>query len=171
MSATALHLDLPELPEAAETLREEVRAFVARERAEGHLPPPEKIGLGFDIGTTKRIAAQGWIGLTWPRRYGGGERTALERYVMNEELLAAALSLGALLVAAIYVLFVREMGRRRSPFATGRSETAPPPVSAGAVPFGAPPAAPPQPPETRISMAQHSTARPQMAWRQMAWQA
>ena len=64
MFATALHLDLPELPEAAETLRAQVRAFVARERAEGHLPPPERIGLGFDIETTKRIAAQGWIGLT-----------------------------------------------------------------------------------------------------------
>jgi acyl-CoA dehydrogenase len=99
MSATALHLDLPELPEAAETLRAEVRAFVARERAEGRLPPPEKIGLGFDIETTKRIAARGWIGLTWPKQYGGSERTALERYVMNEELLAAALPVGAHWVA------------------------------------------------------------------------
>ncbi|PKP95040.1 MAG: acyl-CoA dehydrogenase [Alphaproteobacteria bacterium HGW-Alphaproteobacteria-16] len=99
MSATALHLDLPDLPEAAETLRAEVRAFVTRERADGHLPPPEKIGLGFDVETTKRIAAMGWIGLTWPKQYGGGERTALERYVMNEELLAAALPVGAHWVA------------------------------------------------------------------------
>ena len=99
MSATTLHLDLPELPEAAETLRAQVRAFVAQERAAGHLTPPEKIGLGFDVETTKRIAAQGWIGLTWPKEYGGGERTALERYVMNEELLAAALPVGAHWVA------------------------------------------------------------------------
>lgn len=99
MTATALHLDLPELPEAAEQLRREVRAFVAEERAAGHLPPPEKIGLGFDVATTKRIAAKGWIGLTWPKQYGGGERTALERYVMNEELLAAALPVGAHWVA------------------------------------------------------------------------
>jgi len=99
VSATALHLDLPDLPEAAETLRAEVRAFVTRERADGHLPPPEKIGLGFDVETTKRIAAMGWIGLTWPKQYGGGERTALERYVMNEELLAAALPVGAHWVA------------------------------------------------------------------------
>jgi acyl-CoA dehydrogenase len=99
MTATALHLDLPDLPEAAVALRAEVRAFVARERAEGFLPPPEKIGLGFDVGTTKRIAAQGWIGLTWPKEYGGSERSALERYVMNEELLAAALPVGAHWVA------------------------------------------------------------------------
>lgn len=99
MPATALHLDLPDLPEAAETLRRDVRAFVAEERGSGNLPPPDKIGLGFDIGTTKRIAARGWIGLTWPKRYGGSERTALERYVMNEELLAAALPVGAHWVA------------------------------------------------------------------------
>lgn len=99
MSAATLHLDLPELPEAAEQLRREVRAFVAGERAAGHLPPPERIGLGFDVATTKRIAAKGWIGLTWPRQYGGGERSALERYVMNEELLAAALPVGAHWVA------------------------------------------------------------------------
>lgn len=99
MTATTLHLDLPELPESAEQLRREVRAFVAEERAAGHLPPPEKIGLGFDVATTKRIAAKGWIGLTWPKQYGGGERSALERYVMNEELLAAALPVGAHWVA------------------------------------------------------------------------
>lgn len=99
MTATTLHLDLPELPEAAEQLRREVRAFVAEERAAGHLPPPERIGLGFDVATTRRIAAKGWIGLTWPKQYGGGERSALERYVMNEELLAAALPVGAHWVA------------------------------------------------------------------------
>jgi alkylation response protein AidB-like acyl-CoA dehydrogenase len=99
VSATALHLDLPELPESAEVLRRQVRAFIAGERAAGHLPPPERIGLGFDVATTKRIAAKGWVGLTWPKQYGGGERTALERYVVTEELLAAALPVGAHWVA------------------------------------------------------------------------
>jgi len=99
MSATALHLDLPELTPEAEALRREVRAFVAEERASGHLPPPTRIGLGYSVETTKRIAARGWIGLTWPKEYGGGERSALERYVMNEELLAAALPVGAHWVA------------------------------------------------------------------------
>jgi alkylation response protein AidB-like acyl-CoA dehydrogenase len=99
MTATALHLDLPELTPEAEALRKDVRAFVAQERAMGHLPPPTRIGLGYSIETTKRIAARGWIGLTWPAEYGGGGRSALERYVMNEELLAAALPVGAHWVA------------------------------------------------------------------------
>ena len=99
MTAAALHLDLPVMPPAAEALRREVRAFVAAERAAGHLPPPTRIGLGFSVETTRRIAAKGWIGLTWPKRYGGQERSALERYVVTEELLAAALPVGAHWVA------------------------------------------------------------------------
>ncbi len=39
--------------------------------------------------------ARGWIGMTWPRRYGGGERSMLERYVVTEELLAAGAPVGA----------------------------------------------------------------------------
>lgn len=97
--SNALHLDLPELPVEAEELRREVRAFVADERAAGHLPPPERIGLGFDVETTRRIAAKGWIGITWPKEYGGQARSALERYVATEELLAAAIPVGAHWVA------------------------------------------------------------------------
>jgi acyl-CoA dehydrogenase len=26
-----------------------------------------------------RLGAGGWIGMTWPKRYGGGERSMLER--------------------------------------------------------------------------------------------
>ena len=33
--------------------------------------------------------------MTWPKRYGGGERSALERYVLLEELLAAGAPVGA----------------------------------------------------------------------------
>ena len=90
-----LHLDVPRLTPRAEALRADVRAFVAEERAAGRLPPPEKIGMGFSPETSKRIGARGWIGLTWPKQYGGHERTALERYVLNEELLAAAVPVGA----------------------------------------------------------------------------
>jgi acyl-CoA dehydrogenase len=99
MSATSLQLDLPELSTAAEDLRQEVRAFIIEERGSGRLPPPAKVGLGFSIEMTKRIAAKGWIGLTWPKQYGGKERSALERYVVTEELLAAAVPVGAHWVA------------------------------------------------------------------------
>jgi alkylation response protein AidB-like acyl-CoA dehydrogenase len=44
---------------------------------------------------SRRLGARGWIGMTWPKRYGGGERTMLERYVVTEELLAAGAPVGA----------------------------------------------------------------------------
>jgi Acyl-CoA dehydrogenases len=95
MSAANLKLELPRLTPEAEQLRQDVRAFLAEERSSGRLPPAEKIGLGFDREMSRRIAAKGWIGLTWPKKYGGHERSALERYVLNEELLAAAVPVGA----------------------------------------------------------------------------
>ena len=89
MTATSLSLDLPELTPAAEELRSELRAWVAAERAAGRLTPPTQVYMGWCEETTKRIAAKGWIGMSFPKEYGGGGRSALERYVMNEELLAA----------------------------------------------------------------------------------
>jgi len=99
MTAAHLDLELPTLTPEAEELRREVRAFVAEERSAGRLPPPRWIGLGFDREMSRRIAARGWIGLTWPKQYGGQGRSALERYVLNEELLAAAVPVGAHWVA------------------------------------------------------------------------
>jgi alkylation response protein AidB-like acyl-CoA dehydrogenase len=99
MSVSGLRLELPALTPAAEVLRQEVRAFVDEERSSGRLPPPDKVGLGFSPETSRRIAERGWIGLTWPKQYGGHERTALERYVVTEELLAASLPVGAHWVA------------------------------------------------------------------------
>jgi acyl-CoA dehydrogenase len=95
MSIASLSLDLPELTPAAEALRADIRAWIAEERAAGRLTPPTNVGMGWCEATTKRIAAKGWIGMTWPTDYGGGGRTALERYVMNEELLAASVPVRA----------------------------------------------------------------------------
>jgi hypothetical protein len=43
----------------------------------------------FDTAFSKRLGAAGFIGMTWPKQYGGHERSSLERYVVVEELLAA----------------------------------------------------------------------------------
>ncbi len=78
-----------ELPPAALELREEVRAFLRAEIATGsylpHLGHAE-----FDRAFTQKVAARGWIGLTWPKAYGGQARSFLERFVVTEEMLAAA---------------------------------------------------------------------------------
>ncbi len=80
-------------------LREEVRAFVRTELAD--YTPEERTYSwnAFDAGFARKLARRGWIGMTWPKRYGGHERTALERYVVTEELLAAGAPLGFCWVA------------------------------------------------------------------------
>lgn len=39
---------------------------------------------------SRKLGARGWIGMTWPTRWGGGQRTSLERHIVVEELLAAS---------------------------------------------------------------------------------
>jgi acyl-CoA dehydrogenase len=78
-----------ELPPAALRLRDDVRAFLKQEIAAGSFTP--HLGHAeFDAAFTKKIAARGWIGMTWPKQYGGQERSYLERFVMTEEMLAVA---------------------------------------------------------------------------------
>ena len=99
MTITNLHLELPALGVELQSLRDEVRQFVADGRASGTLPRPDRVGMRFCPETSRAVAAQGWIGMTWPKGYGGHERSALERYVVTEELLAAGVPVGAHWVA------------------------------------------------------------------------
>ena len=79
-----------ELPPSARALREEVRAFLREELGpKGPTPRAFSWGTSFDREFSRKVGARGWIGMTWPRKYGGGERSALERWVVQEEMLAA----------------------------------------------------------------------------------
>jgi alkylation response protein AidB-like acyl-CoA dehydrogenase len=78
-----------ELPPAAQRLREEVRAFLQAELA-ARAYTPHLGHTEFDAAFTRKVAGRGWIGMTWPRQYGGAERSYLERFVVTEELLASA---------------------------------------------------------------------------------
>ncbi|MFC5994765.1 acyl-CoA dehydrogenase family protein [Pseudonocardia hispaniensis] len=89
-----------ELPEQAAALRAEVRAFLAGERAAGAWHPRADVWLsGWDERFSKELAKRGWLGMTIPTEYGGHGRTALERYVVTEELLAAGAPVAAHWVA------------------------------------------------------------------------
>jgi alkylation response protein AidB-like acyl-CoA dehydrogenase len=77
-------------------LRADVRAFLADEVAAGAFTPRCDNWLaGWDEPFTGRLADRGWIGLTIPTEYGGHGRTALERYAVTEELLAAGAPVAA----------------------------------------------------------------------------
>jgi hypothetical protein len=80
------------------TLQEEVRAFLADTMPSGYRP-----GLGIaarhDPGFSALLATRGWVGMAIPPDYGGRGRTAVERFVVTEELMAAGAPIGAHYVA------------------------------------------------------------------------
>jgi alkylation response protein AidB-like acyl-CoA dehydrogenase len=66
--------------------RQEIREFLQRE------VPKEKTTedgwvAGFSREFSRKLGGKGWIGLTWPKKYGGQERTYLDRVILTEELL------------------------------------------------------------------------------------
>lgn len=84
----------PTLPGAARSLRREVRAFLAEECDSGRFQPRANAWLVYDAGFTQRCGERGYIGMTFPKSYGGHGRSALERYVVCEEMLAAGAPVG-----------------------------------------------------------------------------
>lgn len=90
----AFNLDLCELPPAATALREEVRAFLGDTLSEYPPAGRARSWVGFDGGFSRKLGARGWLGMTWPAPYGAA-RSALERYVVIEELLAAGAPVAA----------------------------------------------------------------------------
>ena len=78
-----LNFDVIRLPEACRALRQQVRAFIAEEIAAGNFNPDAGDD-GYSTEFSRKLGARGWIGMTWPKRYGGGERSFLERYVVTE---------------------------------------------------------------------------------------
>ena len=76
------------LPPEAAALRTEVRAFLEKEIAEGNFKPTVGAMVAADPAFTRKCGERGYLGMTWPKQYGGHERSALERYVVIEEMLA-----------------------------------------------------------------------------------
>jgi alkylation response protein AidB-like acyl-CoA dehydrogenase len=83
------------LPADIGDFRQQIRDFLARELVGVRPQDRANCWAVFDADFSRKLGAMGWIGMTWPRKYGGGERSAVERYVLLEELLAAGAPVGA----------------------------------------------------------------------------
>jgi acyl-CoA dehydrogenase len=82
-----IHFDAMRLPAYCQELRKEVRAFLESEIAAGTFHPDRpEVGAKNADEFSRRVGAKGWIGMTWPKKYGGQERSFLERYVVTEEM-------------------------------------------------------------------------------------
>jgi len=87
---TSLSFDPVRLSPQCEALRTEVRAFLAQEISAGTFEPHHPgYSESYDRDFSRRVGAKGWIGMTWPKQYGGHERSQLERYVVTEEFRVA----------------------------------------------------------------------------------
>jgi len=78
---------------------EEVRAFLRRHPPERF--PHDGMDAGYGSGAASRafmraLAAEGWLTMTWPRRFGGQERPMMRKLVLLEELALAGAPFGPL---------------------------------------------------------------------------
>jgi len=90
-----IRFDQVRLPAEVQALRGEVRAFLHEEIAAGSFDPRvSDRDSGHNPAFSRKMGARGWIGMTWPKRYGGQERSFLERYVVTEECRVANAPVG-----------------------------------------------------------------------------
>jgi hypothetical protein len=92
---TPFRFDPTDMPASTRALRQRVRDFLGEHQdrwtpwLRGHS------WTGVDREFSRAVGQQGWIGMTWPKAYGGGEHSMLSRYVVLEEMLAVGAPVGA----------------------------------------------------------------------------
>jgi len=84
------------LPAGCADLRDQVRDFLAGELETGlFVPRCDSWLTGFDAQFSRRVGERGWIGVTFPKQYGGAGADPFARFVIAEELLAAGAPVAA----------------------------------------------------------------------------
>jgi acyl-CoA dehydrogenase len=82
---------------------EVTRAYRSRARATAdawreagkYVPSPDNWMRGFDPDFSAELSRQGLVGMTWPKRYGGGGARNVDRLAVTEELLRAGAPVAA----------------------------------------------------------------------------
>ena len=80
-------LTITQIPPEAEALRAQARAFLTEATAKIPAHIRAKSWSGYDPEFSRALGKQGWLGMTFPKEYGGGGKTAFERFVLVEEFL------------------------------------------------------------------------------------
>ena len=68
-------------------LQAEVREFLAAELPPGSHEPCLGMAADHDREFSSKMAARGWVGMALPSRWGGSDRTAVQRFIVVEEML------------------------------------------------------------------------------------
>ena len=82
MRFTPTELTGPEL-----YLQAEVREFLAAELPPGSHEPCLGMAADHDREFSAKMATRGWVGMALPSRWGGSDRTAVQRFIVVEEML------------------------------------------------------------------------------------
>jgi alkylation response protein AidB-like acyl-CoA dehydrogenase len=82
-----MHFEMTELTEAEHQLRDDVRRFLAEELPRGSFTPGLGMNAAKDPDFSAKLGQRGWLGMALPKRYGGHDRSAVDRFVVVEELL------------------------------------------------------------------------------------
>jgi alkylation response protein AidB-like acyl-CoA dehydrogenase len=84
-----------EFSDEQKCFREEIQDFLKTELQQGSFIPQQNAWIeGFSKEFSGKISKRGWIGLTWPKEYGGQERGYLDRLILVEEMLKAQAPIG-----------------------------------------------------------------------------
>lgn len=109
------------IPEEERAFRREIRDFLATELTEEAV----REALSEDRISTagkefiRKLGERGWISLTWPVEEGGAGRPAMDRFILNDELIkagapgAVGTNVGGRIVAPVLLLYGSEEQKRR----------------------------------------------------------
>ena len=88
-------LNLSAIPQEDEAMRAPVREFLRTTMRDISPDIRARSWMGFDASFSQKLAQQGWLGLSLPKKYGGQEQGYFARFVIVEELLAAGAPVAA----------------------------------------------------------------------------
>ena len=83
--------------------REQVREFVRREVTSEVVDRTDGLTEQYDAALHRKLAENGWIGMQWPVRYGGQERSHRELVIFLEEMAYALAPMGRYVGTVIFV--------------------------------------------------------------------
>jgi len=83
----AMRFEATGLTEGERALRAEVRSFLAGALPRGRFTPGLGMNAAKDPAFSAELGRRGWLGMALPARYGGHDRSAVDRLIVTEELL------------------------------------------------------------------------------------
>jgi 3-oxocholest-4-en-26-oyl-CoA dehydrogenase alpha subunit len=92
--SNAMRFAVTELTPAERELQAEVRAFLDEELPPGSYTPGLGMNGSKDPAFSKKLGERGWLGMALPARYGGHDRSAVDRLIVTEELLSRGAPVG-----------------------------------------------------------------------------